>query len=97
MNIKHTPGPWFIERLSRWHDGTPQSFDFLQVVSNTRKQLSLQQGADGRYLADANLIASAPDLLQVVEDYVLLCDLHDYVGAVPDAARAALRKAKGES
>ncbi len=45
----------------------------------------------------ANLIATAPDLLQVVEDYVLLCDLHDYVGAVPDAARAALRKAKGEA
>jgi len=45
----------------------------------------------------AFLIAAAPDLLQVVEDYVLLCDLHDYVGAVPDAARAALRKAKGEA
>jgi ABC-type bacteriocin/lantibiotic exporter with double-glycine peptidase domain len=45
----------------------------------------------------ARLIASAPDLLQVVADYVLLCDLHDYVGAVPDAARAALRKAKGEA
>lgn len=43
----------------------------------------------------ARLCASAPDLLQVVEDYVLLCELHDYVGAVPDAARAALRKAQG--
>jgi hypothetical protein len=45
----------------------------------------------------AHLISAAPDLLQVVADYVLLCDLHDYVGAVPDAARAALRKAKGEA
>jgi hypothetical protein len=45
----------------------------------------------------AHLISAAPDLLQVVADYVLLCELHDYVGAVPDAARAALRKAKGEA
>ena len=45
----------------------------------------------------AHLISAAPDLLQVVADYVLLCDLHDYVGAVPDAARQALRKAKGEA
>jgi len=45
----------------------------------------------------ARLIAAAPDLLQVVADYVLLCDLHNYVGAVPDAAREALRKAKGEA
>ena len=45
----------------------------------------------------AFLIASAPDLLQVVEDYVLLCDLHDYVGAAPDAGRVALRKAKGKA
>ena len=45
----------------------------------------------------AHLISAAPDLLQVVADYVLLCDLHDYVGAVPDAAREALRKAKGEA
>jgi hypothetical protein len=45
----------------------------------------------------ARLIAAAPDLLRVVADYVLLCELHDYVGAVPNAAREALRKAKGEA
>jgi hypothetical protein len=43
-----------------------------------------------------NLLEAAPDLLQVVEDYVLLCELHGLVGAVPDAARAAIKKAKGE-
>jgi len=88
----HTPGPW-THTPSREHSNP----------NTTRRDIVAESQFGPAFIAgdvsqsDANLIASAPDLLQVVEDYVLLCDLHDYVGAVPDAARAALRKAKGEA
>jgi hypothetical protein len=79
-NTLHTPGPWK-------HDPT------WGIIKHGKTEICALHSGN---LANANLIAAAPDLLQVVADYVLLCDLHDYVGAVPDAARAALRKAKGE-
>jgi hypothetical protein len=41
-------------------------------------------------------LALQPELIQVIEDYLLLDDLHDRVGAVNDAAKQALAKAKGE-
>lgn len=47
--------------------------------------------------AAARLIAAAPDLLQVAEDYVLLCQLHGLEGAVLDSALSAIAKAKGEA
>jgi hypothetical protein len=77
----HTPGPWK-------HDPT------WGIIKHGKNEICALHSGN---LANANLVASAPDLLQVVADYVLLCDLHDYVGAIPDAARAALRKAKGEA
>ena len=92
-NTLHTPGPWRLEI-------TDTGFRVIYSDSALRSHIAaLHEAAlceeHGDTFANARLIASAPDLLQVVEDYVLLCDLHDYVGAVPDAARAALRKAKG--
>jgi len=42
----------------------------------------------------ANLLAAAPDLLEVVKDYVLLCELHDFEGAVVDSAKKAIAKAE---
>jgi hypothetical protein len=82
----HTPSPWNYRA---------QNDNQFIVESPERSICWLDRHYDPTE-ANARLIASAPDLLQVVEDYVLLCDLHDYVGAVPDAARATLRKAKGE-
>jgi hypothetical protein len=79
-NTLHTPAPWK-------HDTT------WGIIKHGKSEICALHSGN---LANASLIAAAPDLLQVVADYVLLCDLHDYVGAVPDAARAALRKAKGE-
>jgi len=43
----------------------------------------------------ACLFAAAPELLQVAEDYVLLCKLHDLEGGVLDSALAAIAKARG--
>ena len=77
----HTTAPWK-------HDST------WGIIKHGKSEICALHSGN---LANAHLIAAAPDLLQVVADYVLLCDLHDYVGAVPDAARASLRKSKGEA
>jgi hypothetical protein len=80
-NTPHTPAPWKHDPI--WG-----------LIEHGKTQICALHSGN---LANARLISAAPDLLQVVADYVLLCDLHDYVGAVPDAAREALRKAKGEA
>jgi len=85
---QHTPAPWIYSGIK--NEGKVSVTIFSGENGNLVGTITTTK-------ANANLIAAAPDLLQVVEDYVLLCDLHDYVGAVPDAARAALRKAKGEA
>jgi hypothetical protein len=80
-NTLHTPAPWK-------HDPT------WGIIKHGKSEICALHSGN---IANARLISAAPDLLQVVADYVLLCDLHDYVGAVPDAAREAIRKAKGEA
>ena len=92
MKNTHTPGPW-THTPSREHSN-PET---------TRRDILAESQFGPAFIAgdvshfDAALISAAPDLLQVVEDYLLLCKLHDYVGAVPDAARSAIAKAKGEA
>jgi hypothetical protein len=104
MKTQHTGGQWFVERIHKMIDKQPHEKDMWAVYS-TQKARYVDAPQDiccfnwgtPEGQANAHLIAAAPDLLQVVEDYLLLCQLHDYVGAVPDAAREALRKAKGEA
>ena len=103
-NTLHTGGNWYVQRIAKMKNNEPHDNDIWSVYS-TQKARYVDAPQDicsfnwntpeGK--ANARLISAAPDLLQVVADYVLLCDLHDYVGAVPDAAREALRKAKGEA
>lgn len=44
--------------------------------------------------ANARLIAAAPDLLQVAQDFLLLAALHDWEGAAIDFAKATVSKAE---
>ncbi|NBW15203.1 MAG: hypothetical protein EBR82_45140 [Caulobacteraceae bacterium] len=46
-------------------------------------------------VSNMRLVAAAPELLQVAEDFILLADLHDWEGAAIDNARAVIAKAKG--
>jgi hypothetical protein len=89
---QHTPGPWAI--LDRADDSRTHISNGAHIVCTLG---TTRTDGSPNHSPNARLIAAAPDLLQVVEDYLLLCQLHDYVGAVPDAAREALRKAKGEA
>jgi hypothetical protein len=90
MKAQHTPGPWSYDSFGH----TSLAFNDTRKDYSARIDWHTDMGGN-EIDANARLIASAPDLLQVVEDYLLLCQLHDWVGAVPDAARAAIAKAKG--
>ena len=101
-NTLHAPAPWAINRISRWHDGTPQEFDLLEVVSREGYQLAITHNCKPKAVATANLIASAPDLLSALEfllaDYLALNGELLTRSTIPaDKAREALRKAKGEA
>ena len=92
MKNTHTPGPWAI--LERAEDSRTHISNGAHIVCTLG---TTRTDGSPNHSPNALLIAAAPDLLQVVEDYLLLCQLHDYIGAVPDAARSAIAKAKGEA
>ena len=83
-----TPGPWAVTlsptagRFNLFGETHVGSF-----VSGSRQRVS--QG-----LADARLIAAAPDMYEALEDLIYACADH-YLDT--SAARAALAKARGEA
>jgi hypothetical protein len=97
-NTLHAPAPWTINRISRWHDGTPKDFDYLEVNSLEGYRVAFAWDCKPKSFATMNLIASAPDLLDAL-DWALRQiedDLDPDHQAAFDAAFATLRKAKGE-
>lgn len=90
--MKHTPGPWFVSngdllRVARSNGGSPI------VVAGVHKIGSRGGACLGDPLANARLIAAAPDLLEALK-MVSGVDLHHEVLAAVDAAIA---KAEGRS
>ena len=105
---KHTKGPWILDTISGWADGSKRDLNgdiyirkegdalpFGQIFTDTEEREMLDPEIIPERIAAARLIAAAPELLQIAEDYVLLCELHDLEGSVLDAAREAIAKAKG--
>ena len=82
MTTKHTPGPYPL---------TIQGKGPFIITTNQGNHYATTHDPEA-----SRLIASAPDLLQVAKEYVLICELHGYTGAVLDSARAAIAKATGE-
>jgi hypothetical protein len=84
----HTPGPW--EAKDQW--------GYIKVHS-AENGVCVIHGLDSKAQANANLIASAPDLLSALE-WALgqieddLCPDHQ---AALDGCRAAIAKARGEA
>jgi hypothetical protein len=97
MSAKHTPGPWHIEEItpSDFHDcyilGAPNGVydDIIATVQCT----DLPQ-----CMADARLIAAAPDLLAALQDIVQASDANngDSLMNAIQAAEAAIAKATGQ-
>ena len=93
-NTKHTPGPWTQYRDSRGNvriqgnvDGGPVAF--IEELNNT--------GGTEQDHANARLISAAPELLEVLQQFVERCGTHQFHpnGDTAIAARAAIAKATG--
>jgi hypothetical protein len=87
---KHTPGPWQVEKESGSHSITNRSFEGDEwCIAEVYKETDMA-------MANANLIAAAPDLLEALIDVRRALEMANFTGelAVVDAAIA---RAKGES
>lgn len=108
-SLKHTPGPWYV--LDNY--GKKSIAVGVRPDAKTGYPYSPEDGAicvlyDGEYIenpnkvADAQLIASAPELLEALEGLVPCLDYPMAVlkplGTVPEKveqAKAAIQKARG--
>jgi len=110
MKITHTKAPWLVQIDE---DKNDSSFTTIKIVDGSRDSLEHPQGAltlanvqtfaphikEG--IANAHLIASAPDLLDLLESAVARVQIANEEGNpilsawLPDAL-STLRKAKGE-
>lgn len=88
--VKHTPGPWLLvetpdeKMISSWHiqvgDDRVSVFPYTRQYSQCRQYSGLI--TDHQKMADAKLIAAAPDLLSELEEtHAALCFTADYIGS----------------
>ena len=106
MNAKHTQGPWQV-----LHDASVVGPDEVQEDGSIHVQSIARMALCQELMANARLIAAAPELLEALEALVKRVE---YYSAIPEdqrptieqweytegssemsAARAALAKAKG--
>ena len=99
--IKHTPGPWKHEDRTYVYALNEQGSNRFYVdVQRGRANGELTQLAE--LLANARLIAAAPDLLEACEHFMKSMEaamtdgLQLNLPMHEQAMRAAIRKAKGE-
>ena len=86
MSAAHTPGPWSV--------GGPTEF-----VNQVRIEpcIGVAYGAGGEVVANARLIAAAPDLLAALQKALDHCILPaSSISAAEAEARAAIAKATGD-
>ena len=81
MKGAHTPGPWEVKRVERFHVGIPG-----QIGADP---------ADFLTEANARLIAAAPDLLQALVQLLDAIDNPRMCRAEFEAGRAAIHLATG--
>jgi hypothetical protein len=88
--MAHTPGPWTIQAIRDRHIWIRAGEVVIAEIDGSNDP------DDDRVEADAHLIASAPELLELV-NFVLACEGNDY--AVDDQwiarAEAAIEQAEG--
>ena len=104
---KHSPGPWTIGKVS--HEEQHVDIDSLNpdpfVGCDEWRAMARTYGTEGEeesgsvvMLANARLIAAAPELLEALEAALKLIELVMPIdGVVTRKARAAITKATGET
>ena len=98
MQTTHTPGPWTIEKSTRTDHHIIAGRRWIATASN--HDFHPTQEENERTIANARLIAAAPDLLAALEALVGEADLgevdlDDDDRAKLEQARAAIAKATG--
>jgi len=94
IHKRHTPGPWIAVGFWVEHPN-----DKRPDICNCDPRSMDQEGrSDAEILANARLIAAAPDLLEALKD---MLDGHEdactgYGEGAADKARSAIAKATGE-
>lgn len=101
----HTPGPWKVAGFAGEHDEGGARIASVKDGQSVCYTALAIRGMWGQYIADANLIAAAPDLLaalkavtyhfETTRDFALGNEDAESYTAV-DAARAAIAKAEGK-
>lgn len=90
MNNKYTPGPWF-----QGCEDDPKSGDIYMSDSSLIAEAFINCDV-ATMLANARLIAAAPDLLEALQDALGMIDDYDGPNSPESvAARAAIAKATG--
>lgn len=97
---KHTPGPWYADPGKRvtgfavTHDGEPNPL----AIALRKPANSYSKGiSDIKAMANARLIAAAPDLLEALESFPgFLCGTESGDAWI-EQMRAAIAKARGEA
>ena len=85
----HTPGPWAYDADSREIFADSDGFGWIALVKgNDSRGAPLPEH---ERLANANLIAAAPDLLELARQIVLAAD--DNEGSIPSDIVQGARKA----
>lgn len=104
MGIKHTPGPWKVEK-----ELTSRTGEWLiaKDAGDRGRWIAIAETvpATGKELANARLLAASPELLEALSDALADFDnwaahednyQHEHLVAWAEKARAAIAKAKGE-
>ena len=93
---KWTPGPWAVERNKRtwgWVDVVGPSLG----VGGPTQATDLTLADEVKRIAEAHLIAAAPDLYAALDGLLGLLDAGSLYEPQAYAARAALAKARGRA
>lgn len=92
--MKYTAGPWKVDRNSRVHWAVNTEDGLHVAMVNVGSGFMLKDEP----LANANLIAAAPDLLEsIVWLYDTLASLKGEDWEMMKSAKAAVLKARGET
>lgn len=95
----HTPGPWHVNK------GPRNALPHIRSATGLYVMDAAPRGSNAmsttRQMADAVLIAAAPELLEALRNSLSLLEIHcgnsdDIANVVMDKARAAIAKATGE-
>ena len=87
----HSLGPWTVRRQNQ----SPTSGEWMIAGSNPGYLAEVRDCGSGIVEANANLIASAPELYDALKE--LAQWYQDYTGLPACSANAALAKARGEA